>query len=110
MILFHGSNMEVSGIDLSKCTKHKDFGQGFYMTSIKEQACGWARKVTRRFSSGVPTLSVYEFDRNAGTFLMGILPLSEISKALIHKKLNDQYSFHTPRALSFLKFLRSETP
>jgi len=42
------------------------------------------------------------------TFLMGILPMSELSKALIYKQLNDQYSFHTPNALTFLKFLRSE--
>jgi hypothetical protein len=41
-------------------------------------------------------------------FLMGILPMTEISNALIYKKLNDQYSFHTNKALSYLKFLRSE--
>jgi len=42
------------------------------------------------------------------TFLMGILPMSEISKALIYKKLNDQYSFHTPRSIPLLNFLGSE--
>ena len=166
MILFHGSNMEVSSIDLSKCTKYKDFGQGLYMTSIKQQAYEWAKKVTRRFNSGKPTLSIYDFSDNYGdlkrlvftepdekwatfvinnrnrefsdhsnilsnhdnkydlvhgfvanddlsaildTFLMGILPMSEISKALIYKHLNDQYSFHTTKAISHLKFLRSET-
>ena len=40
--------------------------------------------------------------------VIGILPISEISRALIYKQLNDQYSFHTPKALSHLKFLRSE--
>ena len=165
MILFHGSNMEVSQIDLSRCTKYKDFGQGFYMTSIKGQPCEWAKKVARRFGFGTPMLSIYEFDENADglrhlsftepdekwatfvinnrnrnfsdhgdvlsnhdnkydfvrglvanddisaildTFLMGILPLSEISKALIYKKLNDQYSFHTPGSLALLNFLGSE--
>jgi len=165
VILFHGSNVEVSRIDLSRCTKYKDFGQGFYTTSIKEQACEWAKKVARRFGFGKPTLSMYEFDENADglrhlsftepdekwatfvinnrnrnfsdhgnvlsnhdnkydfvrglvanddisaildTFLMGILPLSEISKALIYKKLNDQYSFHTPASLALLNFLGSE--
>jgi len=165
MILFHGSNVEVSRIDLSRCTKYKDFGQGFYMTSIKEQACEWAKKVARRFGCGKPTLNIYEFGENVDnlrhlsftepdekwaafvinnrnrefwnhgevlsnhdnkydfvhglvanddisaildTFLMGILPLSEISKALIYKKLNDQYSFHTPRALALLNFMSSE--
>jgi hypothetical protein len=42
------------------------------------------------------------------TFLLGILPLSELSKTLIYKKLNDQYSFHSVKALSHLKFLGSE--
>jgi len=37
VILYHGSNVKVSSIDLSKCNKYKDFGQGFYMTSIKKQ-------------------------------------------------------------------------
>jgi len=166
MILYHGSNMEVSYINLSKCTKYKDFGQGFYTTSIKQQACEWAYKVTRRFSSGKPTLNIYEFTGNRDdlntltftepderwatfvinnrnrdfddyknilsnhdnkydfvhglvanddisaildAFLLGILPMSELSKALVYKNLNDQYSFHTPKAISCLKFLRSET-
>ena len=166
MILFHGSNVEVSCIDLLKCTMYKDFGQGFYTTSIKKQACEWAIKVTRRFNSGSPTLSLYEFNDNQDdlssyifsepdekwatfvinnrnrdffyhsdilsnhdkkydfvhgfvanddisaildTFLMGILPMSEISRALMYKHLNDQYSFHTPKAIACLKYLRSET-
>jgi len=166
MILYHGSNMEVSNIDLSKCTKYKDFGQGFYLTSINSQACEWAEKVARRFNAGKPTLNIYDFDddisdlkslvftepdekwatfiinnRNRGfanhgdalsnhdnkydfihglvanddistvleAFLLGILPISEISKALTYKQLNDQYSFHTPKSVAHLKFLRSET-
>jgi len=165
MILYHGSNMEVSRVNLSKCTKYKDFGQGFYATSIKQQAYEWAKKVTRRFDSGIPKLNIFEFDddwnnlktivftepdekwatfvinnRNRefsdhadilsnhdnkydfvhglvanddisailDAFMMGILPMPEISKALIYKRLNDQYSFHTPKALSHLHFLQSE--
>jgi len=165
MILYHGSNTEVSSIDLSKCTKYKDFGQGFYLTSIKQQASEWARKVTRRFMSGKPIINIYEFNENydnlktisflepdaqwaefvinnrnseflnhenelsnhdnkydlvhglvanddisaiLDTFLMGILPMTEISKALQYKKLNNQYSFHTQKALSHLEFLRIE--
>jgi len=45
MILFHGSNVEVSSIDLSRCGKYKDFGQGFYLTSLKQQAIEWAKKI-----------------------------------------------------------------
>jgi hypothetical protein len=166
MILYHGSNAEVSRVDLSRCTKYKDFGQGFYLTSIKQQAREWAEKVARRFNAGKPTLNIYDFDddrsglksldftepdekwaafiinnRNRNftnhgdilsnhdnkydfvhglvanddistvleAFLLGILPISEISKALTYKQLNDQYSFHTEKAVARLKFLRSET-
>jgi len=165
MILYHGSNVEVSNIDLSKCGKHKDFGQGFYLTSIKQQAIDWAKKITKRFKTGKVTLNIYEFDnklddlnykiftepneewatfvinnRNKDftnhsdklsnhdnkydfihglvanddisaileTFLLGILPMNELPNVLIHKELNDQYSFHSNKALSHLKFLKSE--
>ena len=38
LILYHGSYCEVKLPDLNKCAKRKDFGQGFYVTSSKEQA------------------------------------------------------------------------
>ena len=119
MLLYHGSNTEISGIVLSKCGKYKDFGQGFYLTSLRQQAVDWAKKITKRFGTGMATLNKYDFvhglvandDISAilETFLLGILPMAEISQALVYKELNDQYSFHTDKALSHLKFLGSET-
>lgn len=38
LLLYHGSYCEVKEPDLEKCAKRKDFGQGFYLTSSKEQA------------------------------------------------------------------------
>ena len=38
LILYHGSYCTVSVPDLTKCAKYKDFGQGFYLTTSKEQA------------------------------------------------------------------------
>lgn len=32
MILYHGSNLEISQIDLTKGNPNKDFGRGFYLT------------------------------------------------------------------------------
>ena len=37
-VLYHGSYCEVKEPDLAKCAKRKDFGQGFYLTTSKEQA------------------------------------------------------------------------
>jgi len=34
MILYHGSNIKVTEIDLMKCRPYKDFGQGFYLTEL----------------------------------------------------------------------------
>lgn len=38
LILYHGSYCEIKEPDLDKCAKRKDFGQGFYLTTSKEQA------------------------------------------------------------------------
>ena len=38
MTLYHGSNVRVSDIDLSLCHPYKDFGQAFYLSSVREQA------------------------------------------------------------------------
>ena len=48
MRLYHGSYCGVTSPDLSKCSKHKDFGQGFYLTSSKEQARSFAKISTRK--------------------------------------------------------------
>ncbi len=40
--LFHGSYCEVKNADLSRCRKYKDFGQGFYLTTSREQAKNFA--------------------------------------------------------------------
>ena len=44
MKVYHGSYMEVSVIDLSKCEFGKDFGRAFYVTKLQEQAEFWAKK------------------------------------------------------------------
>lgn len=38
MTLYHGTNIDFSEIDLAKSFPLKDFGQGFYLTTIREQA------------------------------------------------------------------------
>ena len=34
MILYHGTNIDIDKIDLNKCAPYKDFGKGFYTTTI----------------------------------------------------------------------------
>ena len=63
MKLFHGSNMEIDTVDLSKCMPNKDFGCGFYTTILEEQAWRMAQRRTR-IAGGVPTVTVYEVPDN----------------------------------------------
>lgn len=68
MRLYHGSNIIIEQIDLSKCRPYKDFGQGFYLTAIKEQAEQMARR-TSAIYGGEPIVTEFEFDESALSFL-----------------------------------------
>ena len=61
MILYHGSNCDISEISLAMCKPYKDFGQSFYLTSILVQAREMAQKVTDRFG-GHPVVNAFDFD------------------------------------------------
>ena len=44
MIVYHGSNVIVDHPDIKHSFRALDFGKGFYVTTIKEQAERWARR------------------------------------------------------------------
>ena len=44
MKVYHGSNMEIDRVDVSKCKPYKDFGCGFYTTHLEEQAFHMAQR------------------------------------------------------------------
>jgi hypothetical protein len=60
MKVFHGSNQDFDAVDLSKSRDRRDFGRGFYMTSIREQAKSWAENMFVRY--GGSGIYVYEFE------------------------------------------------
>lgn len=60
--LYHGSNMSIENIDLTRSKRGKDFGQGFYLNSNPEQAMAMAKRTTRFMSEGQPTLTCFDFD------------------------------------------------
>lgn len=61
MNLYHGSNTDIKEINLAMCRPYKDFGQGFYLTVMKEQAEKMANRVASIYG-GSPVLNVYEID------------------------------------------------
>lgn len=64
--LYHGSNQEITEIDLKKGKKHKDFGRGFYSTHIRQQAVFWSRRIAERLG-GEPHVTKYLFDIDKAT-------------------------------------------
>ena len=64
MRLYHGSNSKIKNIDLAKCKPYKDFGQGFYLTEIEEQAFQMARR-TASIYGGRAVVTQFEFDETA---------------------------------------------
>ncbi|MDO4274258.1 MAG: DUF3990 domain-containing protein [Eubacteriales bacterium] len=162
MKLYHGSNIEINEIDLSRCRPYKDFGQGFYLTSLPGQAVKMANRVSRIYG-GRPCTTVFDFDNsllkqsNLSTrifqnpskewalfvinnrnrdfkdhtdtecnhdlkydFVTGpianddlallfrqfsnkLISVDTLVKEMEFKKLTNQYSFHTTKALAYLK-------
>ena len=58
--LYHGTNCDFSIVDLSKAKDKRDFGKGFYMTTLQNQAKDWAEIMYARF--GGDGIYVYEFE------------------------------------------------
>ena len=162
MKLYHGSNIEIDEIDLTKCRPFKDFGQGFYLTSLPGQAVKMANRVSRIYG-GKPCITVFDFDNSSleraelstrifqkptqewalfvinnrnpkfndfadtecnfdlkydfvtgpianddlallfRQFSNGLIGVETLVREMEYKKLTNQYSFHTPKALVYLE-------
>ena len=61
MRLYHGSNIVIDSINLAMCRPYKDFGQGFYLTDLEEQAEKMATRVSKIYG-GFPVVNIYEID------------------------------------------------
>lgn len=62
MIVYHGSNIAVEKPRLIVQNRYLDFGYGFYTTTNKIQAIGFAEKVYKRKNEGTKQVSIYEID------------------------------------------------
>jgi hypothetical protein len=159
MLLYHGSNIPVEKPRLIGQTRGLDFGPGFYLTSSETQATEFSRIIVNRRKTGVPTVSVYEYDEvmakselvildfpkanvewlyfvrdnrlrnytgkqhdvivgpvaddkvffSIQAFIIGVLNVEAALIALRADLLYDQYCFATEKALSVLKYVKSET-
>ena len=60
MKLYHTSNIEIPNPDTIHSREHLDFGRGFYLTSLREQAEKYAQRFLRKGEDAF--LNVYELD------------------------------------------------
>ena len=127
-VLYHGSYCEVKAPDLAKCAKRKDFGQGFYLTTSKEQAESFLRtSIVKAIATGTIEREMARYDIIAGkiaddatnatltAYLAGAFGTAGDKEAddfcirqLLPNKLKDQYCFKTESAIRCLKFVKGE--
>ena len=61
--VYHGSYTEIKNPMTNVGRKNIDFGQGFYLTNIKEQAEAWSKIIATRKGKNIkPVVNVYNFD------------------------------------------------
>ncbi|MBN1065406.1 DUF3990 domain-containing protein [Clostridium botulinum] len=97
MILYHGSNVVVTDPKIIKANRTLDFGNGFYTTTSKEQACKWASIKKNRENSEYGILNIYEIDNKV--LESKILKIKRFNEAceewlnfVIDNRLNLKYS------------------
>ena len=61
MILYHGSDIIVKNPDILHSQICLDFGSGFYVTSVKEQAERWAKRKGLLQGNEKGIVSIYEY-------------------------------------------------
>ena len=52
MILYYGTYTDFESIDLTRCMPYKDFGRGFYLTDIEQQAKDMALRKSKFVPNG----------------------------------------------------------
>lgn len=62
MIVYHGSNMVVREPDAEHSFRALDFGKGFYVTTIREQAERWARRKANIYGQEKGMINIYQME------------------------------------------------
>lgn len=83
MIVYHGATQKVEHPVCDFGRPNLDFGQGFYVTVIKEQAEEWAHRQADARKEA-PVLNVYEFDREKAIQDFRYLLFSAYDRAWLH--------------------------
>ena len=128
MILYHGSYLAIENPDLLHSRPNLDFGKGFYLTSIREQAVKWCGKFVKRGKQGVISnyifdeelfqrLKVLRFDSYSEDWLEFILACRSgkdssdydaVCGGIANEKPNMQIALRTDAVLTCLRYMGCE--
>ena len=73
MIMYHASTTIIEKPDVLHSRDKLDFGRGFYLTSIREQAVRYAERFTRRGKEAF--INEYELDEDTQGFIVKTFPI-----------------------------------
>jgi len=102
MILYQGSNVTVFEPRLVEQNRYLDFGYGFYTTTNKTQAIGFADKVTKRRKSGERTVSIYEIDEVKAFSKCSILRFDSANEAWLDFVSENRFGNYSGMAYDFI--------
>ena len=102
MILYHGSNVLVSEPKLIEQNRFLDFGFGFYTTTNKTQAIGFADKVTKRRKEGDKAVSVYEIDEARAFRECSVLRFDSANEAWLDFVSENRSGNYTGKSYDFI--------
>ncbi|MDR0289581.1 MAG: DUF3990 domain-containing protein, partial [Treponema sp.] len=85
LILYHGSNQDFDVVDLSKSRDRRDFGRGFYTTTLRNQAEDWAEALFDRYKGDGIFIYETEFELNDDLSVKSYDGLSEEWLLMIQK-------------------------
>lgn len=70
MTVYHGSDIMIEKPDVLHSMKRLDFGPGFYVTTVMEQAQRWAKRKAVLRDSGAGVVNMYEMTEAKGLAVM----------------------------------------
>lgn len=102
MIVYHGSNVIVSEPKLIQQNRFLDFGFGFYTTTNKIQAIGFADKIMKRRKEGEKTVSIYEFDEKKAFAECSVLQFESANEAWLDFVSKNRAGNYKGKAYDFI--------
>lgn len=94
--LYHGTSIEFDGnkIDLTISSRPKDFGNGFYLTSIYEQAKVWSKKNRNITKNKDYIIKIYRYDEVKANEILSILTLDKYNREWLEYVIKNRNSMH----------------